>query len=146
MTWPPPRPGLVVRYSYLWAREAQVGREEGLKERPCAVVVVVGRDNDKAPIVRVLPVTHHPPADPLTALEIPAVTKARLGLDTERSWVVCSESNEFRWPGPDLRPAVNGDLSSVEIGVLPPKFFAALLSRWATLTRQRSAALVRRTE
>jgi hypothetical protein len=114
---------MVVRYSYLWAREARAGREEGLKERPCAVVVVVGADHDLAPMVRVLPITHSPPADLSTALEIPAVTKARLGLDTERSWVICSESKEFRWPGPDLRPAISGDLSSVEIGVLPPKFY-----------------------
>lgn len=38
------------------------------------------------------------------AIEIPAATKARLGLDAERSWIVTSEVNVFSWPGPDLRP------------------------------------------
>ena len=28
-------------------------------------------------------------ADPTTAIEIPAVTKARLGLDAQRSWIIC---------------------------------------------------------
>jgi len=35
---PTPRPGLVIRYSYLWAREHDQGREEGVKDRPCAVL------------------------------------------------------------------------------------------------------------
>ena len=46
-----------------------------------------------------VPVTHSPPADPATAIEIPAVTKARLGLDAQRSWIVCNEANVFAWPG-----------------------------------------------
>ena len=37
MKLPPPQPGLVIRYSYLWAREAAQGHEEGAKERPAAV-------------------------------------------------------------------------------------------------------------
>ena len=41
MTFPSPQPGLVIRYSYLWRREAAAGREEGVKDRPCAVIVAV---------------------------------------------------------------------------------------------------------
>ena len=41
MIWPAPRPGLVVRFSYLWKREADAGREEGMKDRPCAVVIAI---------------------------------------------------------------------------------------------------------
>ena len=41
MTWPAPQPGLVVRFSYLWKREADAGREEGVKDRPCAVVIAI---------------------------------------------------------------------------------------------------------
>ena len=55
------------------------------------------------PIVRVLPVTHTPPTDLADALEIPTLTKERLGLDSARSWVVLTEANDFIWPGPDLR-------------------------------------------
>jgi hypothetical protein len=69
VTWPEPRPGLVIRYSYLWEREAGEGREEGVKDRPCAIVLVLLRDGEH-PIVRVLPITHSAPSDPADALEI----------------------------------------------------------------------------
>ena len=94
MTWPVPRPGLVIRYSYLWEREARAGQEEGVKDRPCAIILVVLRDGE-TPVVRVLPVTHSAPLDPAGALEIPLPTKQRLGLDSERSWVVLDEANDF---------------------------------------------------
>lgn len=145
MSWPIPRPGLVVRYAYLWEREARQGREEGVKDRPCAIVLVVLRDGP-APIVRVLPITHSPPTDADEALEIPLLTKERLGLDSERSWVVLSEANDFVWPGPDLRPRLAGDLDSVAYGVLPPAFFRLLRDRLVDLWRRKRAAAVRRTE
>lgn len=99
MSWPAPVPGLVIRYSYLWEREASQGREEGVKDRSCAVVLVVLDGNDQ-PQVRVLPITHAAPAVAADALEIPPTTKARLGLDGERSWIVLTEANDFGWPGP----------------------------------------------
>ena len=99
-----PVPGLVIRYSYLWRAEQAQGREEGVKDRPCAVVLVTsGIAGDQ--IGTVLPITHLPPADPSLAVEIPIATKRRLGLDDHRSWVVLGEANRFLWPGPDLRPS-----------------------------------------
>ena len=121
---------MVVRYSYLWEREALLGRDEGVKDRPCAIVLVVLREA-LAPLVRVLPVTHALPAEPADALEIPPMVKKRLGLDTERSWIVLTEANDFYWPGPDLRPARNGDLASIACGFLPPGFFSVLQDRLA---------------
>ena len=82
MSLPKPEVGLVIRYSYLWHAEHLQGREEGVKDRPCAIVVAVanrievGRDR-----VWVLPVTHSAPVDADGAIEIPAVVKNRLGLD-----------------------------------------------------------------
>jgi len=73
----------VIRYSYLWASEARQGREEGVKDRPCAIILVILRSGEH-PIVRVLPITHAPPVDLADALEIPAPTKQRLKLDSER--------------------------------------------------------------
>lgn len=93
-----------------------------------------------------LPITHSPPADPADALEIPQPTKQRLGLDSDRSWVVLSEANDFIWPGPDLRPAVNGDPSSVVYGMLPPGFMKALRERLLRRWREKRAAVTRRTE
>jgi hypothetical protein len=39
--FPEPYAGLVIRYSYLWKREQQARREEGTKDRPCAVVMAI---------------------------------------------------------------------------------------------------------
>lgn len=39
MPLPRPEPGLVVSYAYLWRHEHNRGLEEGLKVRPCAVVL-----------------------------------------------------------------------------------------------------------
>ena len=144
MSWPVPRPGLVIRYSYLWDSEARQGREEGVKDRPCAIILVLLREGEH-PIVRVLPVTHSPPADLADALEIPLSTKRRLGLDSERSWVILSEANDFIWPGPDLRP-VGGDPSTAAYGMLPPGFMAVLRERLALRRRAKQVAITTRTE
>ena len=145
MTWPVPRPGLVIRYSYLWEREALAGQEEGVKDRPCAIIVVLLREGEH-PVVRVLPVTHATPLDSTTALEIPQLTKRRLGLDSERSWVILDEANDFIWPGPDLRPAVNGDPSTVVYGMLPPGFMSVLKARMLARYRAKRVKAVKRTE
>ena len=136
-----PEPGLVIRYSYLWAAEAAEGRDDGVKDRPCAVVLVI-REVGRRPRVRVLPVTHSAPIDPNSAMEIPPETKRRLGLDDAKSWIVLNEANDFSWPGPDLRSSVQGDLQTVIYGALPPLFFAALRKR---LAAQRGR-LIRRSE
>jgi hypothetical protein len=145
VNWPAPQPGLVIRYSYLWESEARKGREEGAKDRPCAIILVILREGEH-PIVRVLPVTHSPPTDPADALEIPLPTKQRLGLDSKRSWVMLTEANDFIWPGPDLRPAVSGDPSTVAYGMLPPGFMKVLRKRLAERWREKRAAVTKRTE
>jgi hypothetical protein len=142
---PAPKPGLVIRYAYLWESEARQGREEGTKDRPCAVVLVVLRDGDH-PIVRVVPVTHTHPSNAADALEIPTATKQRLGLDGERSWVVLTEANDFIWPGPDLRPAPGRDLSTVGYGFLPPRFMRVLRERLERRWREQRTRAVNRTQ
>ncbi|MEJ7926007.1 hypothetical protein WG908_04455 [Sphingobium sp. AN641] len=144
MALPVPHPGLVISYSYLWAEEHDRGREEGVKDRPCAVVIARRVAEDKT-IVTVVPVTHAPPADPKAALEIPPALKAHLGLDTQRSWIVLSEYNEFLWPGPDVRPVASG-ADSFSYGVLPPGFFRQMRERLLSLIEARRVQHVRRTE
>ena len=122
MDFPKPVPGLVIRYSYLWHFEHLRGQEEGVKDRPCAVILVT-TDNEGEKIVTVLPITHTPPSDPNLSVEIPSLTKQRLGLDDQRSWVVLSEANRFIWPGPDLRLFSSGDAASVSYGLLPSNLF-----------------------
>ena len=144
MTLPAPEPGLVIRYADLWLREQRQGREEGVKDRPCAVVVALADDEGDTRVI-VLPVTHRAPTDPATAVEIPRETKRRLGLDAERSWIVLSEGNEFIWPGPDLRPRPGGDLSTVAYGFLPPRLFEIVRRRFLALVRTGRAKRVGRT-
>jgi hypothetical protein len=122
LPFPQPVPGLVLRYSYLWEAEHRRGQEEGVKDRPCAVVVVVTNDQGNE-VVTALPITHGPPSNPALAIEIPHATKRRLGLDDERSWVVIAEANRFTWPGPDLRLMPSGDPASVAYGLLPRALF-----------------------
>jgi hypothetical protein len=116
--FPKPAPGQVISYAYLWQTEHQRGQEEGLKDRPCAVILVITNE-DGSEIVTVLPITHAPPSNPDLAVEIPSATKRRLELDDERSWVVLTEANRFAWPGPDLRPTRRGEAASVLYGELP---------------------------
>ena len=61
MPLPKPVPGLVIRYSYLWHSEHLEGREEGQKDRPCAIIASIQADESGNPRVLVLPVTHSPP-------------------------------------------------------------------------------------
>jgi hypothetical protein len=143
VTWPKPEPGLVIRYSFLWSEEANAGREDGVKDRPCAIVVVVRRSDRVKTLVRVLPITH---ADPFSALELPQSTKQRLGLDSERSWIILDEANDFTWPGPDLRPATNGDLASVAYGMLPQSLIKVLRERTLARVHEKKAKAVRRSE
>jgi hypothetical protein len=142
---PKPEPGLVIRYAYLWRAEHQRGQEEGVIDRPCAIVLAPERGGDDTHVV-VLPVTHSPPDRSADALEIPLAIKRHLKLDAERSWVVLSESNRFRWPGPDLLRVGDRDDSSVAYGFLPPRFFAELLRRFIALEEAARSRRVTRTE
>ena len=145
MPFPDPVPGLVISYSYLWAEERRRGREEGLKNRPCAVVVVT-KDEDGEHVVTVLPVSHAPQTDPTLALEIPAAVKRRLRLDEERSWIVLSEANRFIWPGPDLRPLRRGDAAAVAYGLLPFALFEQVRTKLIAAIRAKRLRVVPRNE
>jgi hypothetical protein len=135
---------MVIRYAYLWRSEFERGLEEGAKDRPCAVLLAVTDEAGDRKVI-VLPITHTPPRDLASAIEIPAATKRRLGLDDERSWIVIAEANRFTWPGPDLRPMKSGDASTVVYGELPADLFRKVRDAWlASATARRS--IVRRTE
>jgi len=142
---PKPEPGLVIRYSYLWRVEYLRGQEEGVKDRPCAIVLASELAEDDTLVV-VLPVTHSQPDKDVVAFEIPQVIKRSLGLDSECSWIVLFESNRFRWPGPDLRRVGDRDDSSVAYGFLPPRFFAELHRRFVALEDATRSRRVPRTE
>jgi hypothetical protein len=74
---PRPVPGLIIRYSYLWHREHLEGRDEGQKDRPCAIIAAVREDENGDTRVLVLPVTHNAPEHAGLAVEIPATIAPR---------------------------------------------------------------------
>ena len=135
MPIPSPEPGLVISYAYLWHREYQAGQEEGRKDRPSVIVLAIERESDGAIIVTVLPITHTPPDDSASAVEIPVPVKRHLGLDAERSWIVVSEGNEFLWPGYDLRKRPNSD--RYDYGFLPPRLFDQVRKAFVAWHRRR---------
>ena len=134
MALPEPEAGLVISYSYLWSNESRQGKVEGLKNRPCAIVLVVENDN-LGNKVTVAPITHSEPFDLNAALEIPPKLKAHLRLDTERSWIILNDFNEFIWPGYDLRP-IAGQSGCYEYGFLPPVFLKQIINKILDLRSQ----------
>ncbi len=132
MPLPRPEPGLVLSYAYLWRHEHNRGLEEGLKARPCAVVLAVQTQDEKT-IVTVAPITHRAPSDSTRAIRLPAVVKRHLGLDAEASWIIADEVNRFAWPGPDLRPVSRHRADQFAYGFLPEDVFDALRARMLAL-------------
>ena len=130
MALPDPRLGLVISYSYLWHHEHNAGRDEGIKSRPCVIVLAMESRADGTTMVRVAPVTHSPPRMPDAALEIPATVRRHLGLDEARSWVILDEVNEFAWPGFDLRP-IPPSRDRFAYGFLPPRLFEQMMVKLA---------------
>ncbi len=86
------RTATVIRYPYLWARQASAGETEGRKERPVAVGVRIPRpDGD---LVLFFPITTKEPEKARFAAEIPAIEKRRAGLDADRRlWIILDEFN-----------------------------------------------------
>jgi hypothetical protein len=138
---PEPKPGLVVRYDYLWTHEAAAGRDQG-KDRPACLVAAT--DGSVRPrYVVLLPITHTPPAGNTVGVEIALKVKQALGLDDERSWVIVSEHNIDEWPNAGLLP-VPGDPGSFAYGFIPPGLFKQIKARFLELARQKKTQAVRR--
>ena len=144
MALPDPAPGLVIGYAYLWRNEALSGLEEGRKDRPCVIVLAVEQAEART-MVTVAPITHSPPEWPEMAVEIPAETKRRLGLDGNRSWIVVADLNRFAWPGVDLRPIAR-DKRTYAYGLLPAGLYRVVRDRVLAIARAGRAALTNRTE
>jgi hypothetical protein len=137
MAIPSPRVGMVIRHSFLFSN----GEE---KERPAVVIVAVDPANAGDPLqVAVMPITHSPPLNAATALEIPARLKNHLKLDDDRSWVVIDEINEFVWPGYDLRQ-IPGNEGSWEYGQMPPGFIRQISDCVEQLEKQNRLHLISR--
>jgi hypothetical protein len=106
VAFPDPKPGLVLRYDYLWSHEAAAGRDQ-VKDRP--ICLVAASDSLTKPrFVVLLPITHSPPDANTIGIEIPAKVKQALGLDELPSWIIVSEYNVDEWPNAACRPSPEG--------------------------------------
>lgn len=143
MALPRPTPGMVVRYAYLWRHERE-RRESGVKDRPCAIVTAVRRARDEIHVT-VVPITHRQPDDPSLAVRLPARVKRHLGLDGAASWIVISEVNRFRWPGPDIRP-VSMAKGRFSYGTLPVDLFGEVRRKLLDFHERRRLAITTRSD
>lgn len=88
------RTGCVIRFPFLWVREAERGETEGRKSRPVAVGVRIARPN-REDILVLFPITSQPPSADRFAAEIPEMEKRRAGLDVAmRLWIMLDEYNQ----------------------------------------------------
>jgi mRNA-degrading endonuclease toxin of MazEF toxin-antitoxin module len=142
---PPPRPGEVIRYAYLWTHEADAGAEEGRKNRPCAVVLALARSEGVVEVV-VAPITSSAPARSADGVELPTETQRRLGLQDTPCWVVLTEVNRFAWPGPDLRPVESAAGPAWSHGLLPAALFERIRDAIVARARARTLRAVSRQE
>jgi hypothetical protein len=129
-----PKPGFVIRYFYDWSPTGEAMSPSAEKERP-AVIILTVRKSEERILVRVAPITHRQPDDMTRAIEIPPLTKTRLALDGERSWVILDHMNEFVWPGPDVRPVPGREPATIYYGPLPPALHDAMKHKLLGLLR-----------
>jgi hypothetical protein len=142
---PKPRPGLVIRYSFLWSHEHDRGLVEGSKDRPCAIIVAMARVPKGDIQTIVAPITHRPPVEDGASLEIPSQVCRSLGLDAGKHWLRLDELNRFVWPGYDLRARAD-DPSKYEYGMLPQNLFEQLQRKILERQRLKKAKIIPRTE
>lgn len=167
MALPEPKPGLVIRYDYLWSREVAAGIDQG-KDRP-ACLVAASDSTAKPRFVVILPITHSAPPgaeapiflDPAAlpapgfsfwrpapsgdtaGIEIPPRVRQALGLDDEPCWVIVSEHNIDEWPNSGLR-SLPGRPGVFGYGFVPPRLFAQIKEKFLELAEKSRTAGVRR--
>jgi len=141
MSFPEPKPGLVIRYDYLWSREAAAGRDQG-KDRPACLVAA--SDSTTTPrFVVILPITRAAPVGDTVGIEIPPKVRRAIGLDDAPTWVIVSEHNVDEWPNGGLAP-IPGRPGIFSYGFVPPGLFAQIKAKFLELSEQGRAARVRR--
>ena len=108
------------------------------------MIVHATREAHAQAIVTVAPITRVDPRALEDAVTLPAATKRRLGLDALPSWIITTEVNRFRWPGPDLRPVESTAPRRFAYGMLPAALFRHLRDRIVAQAPARRIALVTR--
>ena len=141
MPFPEPKPGLFIRYDYLWSRDAKAGRDHG-KERPTCLVAAT--DSTVSPrFVVILPITHTRPDRNTVGLQIPPKVREAVGSDDAPSWIIVSEHNVDEWLNGGLAP-LPGRPGVFSYGFIPPGLFALVKARFLELYETGRTGGVRR--
>lgn len=136
-----PEAGLVLRYSFLWRHEASQGQEEGAKDRPVVVIVLLADGEE----IVVAPITTQAPTSGAPSIDIPSRVRGHLGLDAERCWISLSTLNRFVWPGPDLRAVPGKNPATAVYGFIPQRLLDAVKAiAMAELSKRVPGLVVRR--
>ena len=138
---PEPKPGLVVRYDYLWTHEAARGQDQG-KTRP-ACLIAASDSSVRPQYVVLLPITHTLPSGATTGIEIPAKVKQAIGLDDAPSWVIVSEHNIDEWPNGGLS-RVSDKSGAFSYGFIPPVLFQRIKAAFILLAKEKKTVAVNR--
>jgi hypothetical protein len=141
MPLPTPKPGLVIRYDYLWSDDSRAGHSQG-KDRP-ACILVAGVESTYARHVVLLAITHSEPSGDTVGVEIPPNVKRAIGLDEDRSWVIVSESNVDIWPTAGMTPIPHRQ-GEFAYGFIPPGLFKVIKARFLEIAQKKSGNFVRR--
>jgi hypothetical protein len=122
----------VIRYPYLWAREAARGETEGRKHRPVTVGVRLSRV--EGDLLVLFPITSKEPDAGRFAVEIPETEKRRAGLDAGlRLWIIFDEYNtDIVGESFYLEP-------EAPIGRFSKAFFLPLMRTFISRSKQASA-------
>lgn len=86
------KPGDLLQYYYLWARQADLGEESGRKARPVCIVV---RTPTTPASLFLFPLTSQGPDQSRTHIAISEIECRRGGLDFP-SWLILDEYNRVR--------------------------------------------------
>lgn len=133
-----PRAGSVLRYPYLWARQAGRGETEGRKSRPCAVILSLRAGSGQTEL-RLCAVTTQPPQKDTHAVEIPEIEKRRAGLDGSlQLWVIVDEHNV------DVFEQSFYIEPQSQIGAFSSAFTKELQAEMILALRQRNSKAIRR--
>ena len=134
-----PSAGHVLRYPYLWARQAQTGETEGRKSRPCAVILSISAKPGQTEL-RLCAITSQPPHANSRAVIVPAIEKRRAGLDTGMDlWVILDEHNV------DVFEQSYYVEPNSQIGVFSSAFTKALQTQMIEVLQARLGRSVKRT-
>ena len=135
-----PRVGHVMRYPYLWARQAYSGETEGRKTRPCAVVLAIA-DQVGQTELRLCAITTQPPSPTNRAISVPEMERRRAGLDTGIDlWVILDEHNL------DVYEQSFYIEPQSHLGAFSPAFTKALQKGMIQVLRDRISKTVKRSD